>query len=114
MFGDHQMFADNHLEIIIPREKLSYTHFLLQLLKSEKPDTAVPRKPLLIAQAILHRATVQKSFLLHHEYFPWTTDFQNKISGPAASASPGSLLEMQTPRCRYNASNTLEVWLSDL
>lgn len=54
MFGDHRMFADNHLEIIIPQEKLSYTHFLLKLLTSEKPDTAVPRKPLPIAQAILH------------------------------------------------------------
>lgn len=50
----NQMFADNHLDITIPQEKLSYPHFLLKLPKSEMPDTAVPRKPLPITQAILH------------------------------------------------------------
>lgn len=48
------MFADNRLEIILPREKLPYTHFLLKLPKSEMPDTAVPRKLLPVTQATLH------------------------------------------------------------
>lgn len=33
---------------------MSYTHLLLKLSKSEMTNTAVPRKPLPITQAILH------------------------------------------------------------